>query len=149
MSYGFGNTTKLILPLNSVGSFKSILNPPSPRAYSFCALDLFNYSWSVENSVLSLMVWEPSSASAAEFSSSISRSISFKSSAVCLTDNPSFLTYSACDYVVVVTVSVAPFFSSICTSSVFAYSLTTSSSFWSYYSVSCSYYYVGSAAGSS
>jgi len=112
MSFGFGKTTKLILPLNSVGSFNSTLNPPSPIAFSFLALAVSNYVESAENSVLSLMVYDPSSASAAAFSSSISRSISFKSSAVCLTPNPSFLTDSACAYDVVATVVVAPLFSS-------------------------------------
>jgi hypothetical protein len=106
MSFGFGKTTKLILPLNSVGSFNSTLNPPSPIAFSFLALAVSNYVESAENSVLSLMVYDPSSASAAAFSSS------FKSSAVCLTPNPSFLTDSACAYDVVATVTVAPLFSS-------------------------------------
>lgn len=95
MSYGFGKTTKLIFPLNSVGSFKSIANPPSPRALSLFSLALSNLALRVANSDLSLMVYDPSSASAAAFSSSISRSISFESSAVCFTSNPSFLTYSA------------------------------------------------------
>jgi len=95
MSCGFGKTTRLILPLNSAGSFKSIANPPSPKALSLFYLALANLAERVANSALSLMVCDPSSASEAAFSSSISRSISFESSAVCLTSNPSFLTYSA------------------------------------------------------
>ena len=42
ISYGFGNTTKFILFLNSAGSFKSIKNPPSPRALSGFFLALIN-----------------------------------------------------------------------------------------------------------
>jgi len=92
-----GNTTKLILLENSLGSLNSISKPVCVNLFSGLFLASDNYYLSFVNSYESLIVLDPSSATFyAAPSSSISRSTSVVFSfSECETERPSFLTAAA------------------------------------------------------
>lgn len=121
-------------------------------AFSGFFLAFVNFSYSCWNSDLSLIVCDPSSAAAAAFSSSISRSTSLVfSSLACLISRPSFLTYSAWEAETFSVIDVsAPFDSSTWTASGLVCSFAACSSAlvscWSS-GASC-YYYVADSFSS-